>query len=120
MTLEIIQEAITELERLQAESTQGEWVKEPSPRFHDLYYHVKSTVEGKYGEQYPFIDSENEGFEEADVDLVTALHRTIPAVLRILQQAADEAATRIQPKAYYEDIMYSEIALARAILGETG
>lgn len=112
--LETIQRAIEHLERLQAESTQGEWVKEPSPRFHDLYYHVKSTVEGKYGEQYPFIDSENEGFEEADVDLVTALHRSIGSILHILRVALLEAKWTDS-----EVGSQAETALARAILGRT-
>lgn len=114
MILETMRKAIARLEQLQAESTQGEWVR-------------GEVVEGQYdgdlwavGGKERIIGTfhrvhDNNSNRYVDMELIVALHRTIPALLAILR----EAEQYLKPAKGVERYIERELALARAILGET-
>lgn len=108
MSLETIQKAITRLEQLQADSTQGEWDTTP------LWYGVDVETEQGYLVAAS-IDIEN-------AELIVALHRTIPALLEMFKSEVEWLEEGNNAAIVESSTVFAatpELALARAILGET-
>lgn len=107
MSKELLEQAIETLERLKAESTQGEW-----GHYQDNeHYSTISPVDD-------VLYIAHVGLTPVDGELIVTLHRTIDAQIEILCEALTGFVSHVEDGFTDGDVVYcSELSLAKAILG---